>query len=332
VVTVDDVTKALVPDATLTLISLRTNDTRVAKSGAKGSYTFVNLPIGEYKLLIAKPGYATKILDSIVVASSETLSLEAVLPVGSSTETVNVAGSSSSVIESSSNQLATTIDIKQIEDLPLYGRDLSSLATLVPGYAGNPGAGSTTGSFNGQGLTSQGSNIDGTVGSPSRGKYYGNIEPSVQPRIEDIEQMTVVTDQLDLNSGFGQATTQLNFVSRSGSNQFHGRAYFDYRDSALFANSWSNNAVGNPKAKERYLDYGVSVGGPIWRDKLFFFGTYATLKVPGSSSASNYTIASSAQNGTFLFNSGSGSSGTQSSINVLSLAHQQNPASPASFR
>jgi hypothetical protein len=325
VVTVDDATKALVPDATLTLISLRTNDTRVAKSGAKGTYTFVNLPIGEYKLLIAKPGYATKIVDSIVVASSETKSVDAALTVGSSTETVDVA-SSTSVIESSSNALATVIDIKQIEDLPLYGRDLSSLATLVPGYAGNPGAGSTTGSFNGQGLTNQGSNIDGTVGSPERGKYNGNIEPSVQPRIEDIEQMSVVTDQLDLNSGFGQATTQLNFVSRSGSNHFHGRAYFDYRDSALFANDWSNNAVGNPKAKERYLDYGVSVGGPIWRDKLFFFGTYATLKVPGSSSTSDTFIASSAQNGNFLFNSGSGGSGTQSSVNVLSLAQQQNAA------
>ncbi len=326
VVTVDDATKALVPDATLTLVSLRTNDTRMAKSGAKGTYTFANLPIGEYKLLVAKPGYETKILDSIVVASSETTSLEAELPVGSATETVDVTGATGSEVESSSNALTTVIDIKQIENLPLYGRDLSSLATLVPGYAGNPGAGSTTGSFNGQSLTNQGSNIDGTVGSPVRGKYNGNIEPSVSPRIEDIEQMSVVTDQLDLNSGFGQATTQLNFVSRSGSNQFHGRAYFDYRDSALFANDWSNNAVGNIKAKERYLDYGISVGGPVWRNKLFFFGTYATLKVPGSSSTSNAFIAQTAQNGNFLFNSGSGTSGTQSAINVLSLAHQQHAA------
>ncbi len=321
VVTVDDVTKALVPDATLTLISLRTNDTRVAKSGAKGTYTFVNLPIGEYKLLIAKPGYATKIVGSIVVASSETMNVEAALPVGSSTETVDVT-SSSSVIESNSNALTTVIDIKQIENLPLYGRDLTNLAKLVPGYAGDPGG---AGSINGQSLTNQGSNIDGTVGSPVRGKYTGNIEPTVTPRIEDIEQMSVVTDQLDLNSGFGQATTQLNFVSRSGSNQFHGRGYFDYRDSALFANDWSNNAVGNKRAKERYLDYGVSVGGPLWRDKLFFFGTYATLKVPGSTSTSNTFIASSAQNGNFLFNSGSGSSAKQSSVNVLALA-QQNPA------
>ncbi len=320
VVTVDDTTQAVIPGATLTLVSLRTNDTRTAVAGAKGNYTFVNLPIGEYRLTIEKAGYKTTVYDSILVVSSQATDVTAALPVGAASDTVSVAAGATPLIEGSSNAIGTIIDLKQIEDLPLSGRDLTSLATLVPGFAGNPG--STLGSFNGQGLTSQGSNIDGVTGSPARGKYNGNLEPAVQPRIEDIEQMSIVTDQLDLNSGFGQATSQLNFVSRSGSNKFHGRAYNNFRNSALFANSWTNDVTKTRKPEQKYSDFGVSVGGPVLRDKLFFFGTFASLRKPGSASTSDTFIGTAAQTGNFTYGG--------STVNILNLAHQQNPALSAS--
>jgi hypothetical protein len=320
VVTVDDSTQAVIPGATLTLVSLRTNDTRTAVAGPKGNYTFVNLPIGEYRLTIAKAGYKTTVYDSILVVSSQATDIGAKLPVGAASETVDVGAGKTPLIEGSSNAIGTIIDLKQIEDLPLSGRNLSTLASLVPGFAGNPG--STTGSFNGQGLTSQGSNIDGVSGSPARGKYNGNIAPAVSPRIEDIEQMSIVTDQLDLNSGFGQATSQLNFVSRSGSNQFHGRAYNNFRNSALFANSWTNDVTNTPKPKSKYNDFGVSVGGPVLRDKLFFFGTFASLRQPGSAQTSDVFIGTAAQTGNFTYSGGT--------VNILTLANQQNPALSAS--
>ena len=310
----------MIPGATLTLVSLRTNDTRTAIAGPKGNYTFVNLPIGEYRLTIAKAGYKTTVYDSILVVSSQATDVTAALPVGAASETVDVGAGKTPLIEGSSNAIGTIIDLKEIEDLPLTGRDLSKLAALVPGFAGNPG--STLGSFNGQGLTSQGSNIDGVTGSPARGKYNGNIAPAVSPRIEDIEQMSIVTDQLDLNSGFGQATSQLNFVSRSGSNKFHGRAYNNFRNSALFANSWTNDATNTPKPKSKYNDFGVSVGGPVLRDKLFFFGTFASLRKPGSALASNVFIGTAAQTGNFTYSGGT--------INVLNFANHQNPALSAS--
>ena len=95
-------------------------------------------------------------------------------------------------------------------------------------------------------------------------KFTGNTQPAVSPRLEDIEQMTVQTDQLDLNSGFGQASTQINFVSRRGTNQFHGRAYEDFRNSGLNANSWTNDVNGLRKNKLIMNDFGGSVGGPIF--------------------------------------------------------------------
>jgi hypothetical protein len=308
VVTVDDATGAIIPGATLTLTALRTNDTRTAQSEKNGAYSFVNLPIGDYRLTVAKPGYATKIYDDVLVEASKATDLTTALSVGAATDTVRVTAESTPVLETSSNAIGTVVDMKQIEDLPLNGRDITAFSQLVAGY---------NGTYNGLPSTDQGSNIDGVIGNSSRMKFTGNIAPAVSPRLEDIEQMTIQTDQLDLNSGFGQASTQVNFVSRRGGNQFHGRAYEDYRNSGLNANSWANDNAGVRKNKLILNDFGVSVGGPILKDKLFFFGTFAMKKQPGSQSANNTVFTSAAQAGNFTY---TGTDGNSHTVNVLSLA------------
>ncbi len=113
-------------------------------------------------------------------------------------------------------------------------------------------------------------------------KFGGNAQPFVSPRLEDIAEMTVQTDQLDLNQGFGQANMQINFVTRRGTNQFHGRAFEDFQNSVLNANSWLNDAEGLPKSRLILNNFGGSVGGPILKDKLFFFGSFSMSKQPGS--------------------------------------------------
>jgi hypothetical protein len=151
----------------------------------------------------------------------------------------------------------------------------------------------------------------------------------VSPRIESFEQVSVVSDGLNLGNGFGTATTQLNYVSRRGGNQFHGRAYYDFRNSGLNANSWANNAAVNSagvwspvrRAKLIQHDFGVSVGGPILHDKLFFFGTYAEYKQPGTVVASNYIFANSAIQGNFTY---TGTDKVNHTVNVLQLAHNYN--------
>jgi len=316
VVSVEDPSGAMVPEAALTLVAQRTNDVRTAQTTGGGTYTFVNLPIGTYKLTISKTGYANKVYDSVLVQASQSTDLKAALSVGSATDTVRVEAESAPVLETSSNQIGTVVDIKQIESLPLNGRDLTVFAQTVAGY---------NGTYNGLPSTDQGSNIDGVIGNSSRMKFSGNAQPAVSPRLEDIEQMTVQTDQLDLNSGFGQASTQINFVSRRGGNQFHGRVYEDFRNAALNANSWRNDVAKLPKNKLILNDFGGSVGGPILKDKLFFFGTFATRRVPGSFSPYNYLLTSAAQGGDFTYTS---TDGTNKTINLLTLAKQQNPNLP----
>ncbi len=313
-ITATDSTGAVVPGASLELTERSTNSIRNGASERTGTYSFVGLPIGTYSLKVSKQGYATQLLQRIIVDASRTTAVTAVLTVGQVAQVVDVTATSTSVLETSSNAIGTVVDMKQIEDLPLQGRDLTSFSTLVPGY---------NGTFNGLPSTDQGSNIDGVVGNSNRMKFVGNTQPAVSPRLESIEQMTVQTDQLDLNAGFGQSSTQLNFVSRSGTNHFHGRLYEDFRNSGLNANSFQNNAAGVRKNKLILNDFGVSVGGPLLHDRLFFFGSFAMSKQPGSLSATNNFFTSAAQQGNFTYQ---GTDGNTHSVNVLNLASQSNPS------
>src|SRR5581483_2819915 len=186
------------------------------------------------------------------------------------------------------------------------------------------GAGGT-GMWNGEPTYAQGNNVDGVVGSPSRMKFGGNQSASIQPRVENMEEMTVQTDQMDENQGFGQAATQVGFVTKRGTNVFHGQVYEDFRNAYLNANSWSNNARGVKRPPLILNEFGGSVGGPILKDKLFFFASLATSRQPGSASTSNTVLTPAAQAGNFTYVDGSGVSHT---VNVFQVAGAFNPSLP----
>jgi hypothetical protein len=313
-VTVLDQSGAVVQGAKLELRDSGTNDLRKAETRDGGNYTFVNLSLGTYKLTVSKAGYATQVFDAIVVQAAQTTDLSAVLKVGATSEVVVVSAAESPLVETTSSAIGTTIDMKQIENLPIQGRDLGQLAQLVPGFTGG---GQEGGTWNGLPSVAQGNNIDGVIGSSSRMKFGGNAAPAVSPRIEDIQEMTVQTDQLDLNQGYGSSNMQSNFVTRRGSNAFHGRVFEDFRNTVLNANSWNNTVLDLPRNDVKLNDFGGSLGGPIFRDKLFFFGTFAMSKRPGTSNGGVYVLTPDAQQGNFTY---LGDDQAQHTVNVLQLA------------
>ncbi|HUA16840.1 MAG TPA: TonB-dependent receptor [Verrucomicrobiae bacterium] len=321
-VTVLDTSGSVVPGAQLQLQDLATNNVRTAQTQDNGTYTFVNLSLGKYKLSISKTGFKSQVFNDVVVQAAQTTDIKSALPVGTVNETIEVNGGAAPLVETTTNAIGTTVDLKQIEDLPIQGRDLTQLTQLVPGYTGTLADGG--GTWNGLPSIAQGSNIDGVVGSASRMKFSGAAEPAVEPRVENIEEMTVQTDQLDLNQGFGNSTMQINFVTRRGTNAFHGRVYEDHRDDFLNANSWFNDAAtyldpSNPLKKNHFIlnEFGGSLGGPIIKDKLFFFGTFAMSKQPGSINTSEWVLTPSAIAGNFNYTD---SNGNPQSINVLNIA------------
>ena len=307
-VTVLDSAGGIVQSAQLKLQDVATNDVRIAETQGQGSYSFVSLLFGTYNLTVSKDGFETQVLDSITVQSGRTTDLTVVLKIGSASQRVEVIADAAPLMETTASALSTTINMKQIEDLPLGGRNLAPLSNLVPGY---------TGTFNGMRGAATGSNIDGVIDNTSRFKDGGVASPFQSARIEDIQEMTIQTDQLDLNQGFGQANMQVNFVTRRGSNAFHGRLFENFQSSALSANSWGNNANKIPKGKSHLNDFGVSVGGPILKDKLFFFGSYAENKRPGGLFPTNQVLTPSAQQGNFTYTD---TTGKLQTVNVLQVA------------
>ena len=313
-VTVSDASGSVVPAAQLELQDLATNDVRKADTRENGTYSFVNLALGKYKLTVSKTGFKSSIFPEIVVQAAQTTDIKAPLTVGAVAETVEVNAGAAPLVETTTNAIGTTVDLKQIEDLPLQGRDLTSLSYLVPGY---------NGTWDGLPSIAQGDNIDGVIGNTSRMKFGGIPTAgyeSVVPRLENIQEMTVQTEQLNLDQGFGQANMQINFVTRRGSNAFHGRVYEDFRNAALNANSWLNDNAGLKKNPLIQNEFGGSVGGPIVKDKLFFFGTFAMGKQPGSINAHNFIFTQAAQSGVFAYSGGQ--------LNLFTLAQNYNASHP----
>lgn len=318
-VTVIDPSGSLVPGAVLELRDLQTNAVMRAETGDRGTHAFVNLALGTYRLAVSKGGFKTQNFNEVIVQAAKTTDIAATLTVGAVNETVEVTTSEAPLVDTTSNAIGTNINLKQIEDLPIQGRDLSQLSQLVPGYSGT---------WDGLPAIAQGNNIDGVIGSSTRMKFSGNATPAVQPRLEDMEEMTVQTEQLNLDQGYGQSNMQVNFVTRRGTNRYHGRVFDDFRNAALNANSWTNDAQtaldpSNPQKKNpiKLNDFGGSIGGPIIKNKLFFFGSFAESRQPGTAAASNYVLTQAAQAGDFTYGS--------QTVNVFTLAQNYNASNPS---
>src|SRR5262245_61767448 len=309
---------ALVPGAQLQLTDRATNDQRTAATQQTGTYSFVNLAYGTYKLTVTKSGFQTQILQEVLVQTSRDTSVTVALKIGNTTEKIEVVSAATPLVETDSNQMATTIDTKQVVNLPLGGRAMFQFAFLVPGYS-STGYLSGTGTFeNMPGGAIQSADYDGTpaLASRFRSSGFGFGTSAVSPRIENIAEMTISTGQLDL-SGSGASAMRISLVTRRGSNAFHGRVFEDFRNTSLNANSWSNNARSVPRNILKLNDFGFSVGGPIWKNRLFFFGTYAQSIQPGSNNATASVLSPGAQQGLFQYRD---TSGVLQTLNVLSLA------------
>lgn len=317
-VTVVDPQGAVVPSAEVKLVDPASGDTRVGKTTDGGTYSFQNLSVGNYRLEVSSAGFAPQQIPNVLVQTTKTTDIQIKLAVGTQVQTVQVE-SATPVLETSTNAIGNVIDPKQVETLPMAGRNLTQLARLSPGYVGAGG----TGMWNGEPTYAQGNNVDGTVGSPSRMKFGGNQSSSIQPRVENMEEMTIQTDQMDENQGFGQAATQVGFVTKRGTNAFHGQVYEDFRNAYLNANSWSNDARGLKRPGLILNDFGGSVGGPVIKDKLFFFASLGTSRQPGSASSSNTVLTSGAQAGNFAYVDAGGVSHT---VNLFQVASSYNAA------
>src|SRR5713226_2133323 len=325
-VAVLDPAGATVPGAQLQLRDTETNDIRKAETQGNGTYSFPNLSFGIYQLTVTKPGFDTEVFQSVQVQTARVTTVNVILKVGGTTQTVTVTDAASPLLETDSSTLSDTLDTKQVVNLPVSGRNIMSLAFLVPGWSSTSGVGAdaqgrilsngTWDNLPGGAVVS--ADFDGTPGISNRfrsgGFNYGTT--AVQPRIEDVAEMTTQTAQVDLG-GIGTSAMRISIVTRRGSNAFHGRVYEDFRNHVLNANSWINNARNQQRNIFKLNDFGGSVGGPILKNKLFFFGTWAESIQHFSGNLTATVLSPAAQQGLFSYKDASGALQT---INLLQVA------------
>lgn len=273
--TVTDGQGAAIAGANVTITNADTADSRNQKSDKDGSYNFPSLPIGRYTLTVTMEGFKTFEVKDVLLHVNDSLTLDAQLSIGARTETIEVAANATQV-ELNNADLSGTIAGKQITELPLNGRSFAQLLTLVPGVAQDNGF-----AYNQKGLNG-GADISISGGASNANTFLvdgaNNVDVGsgrtllVYPSIDSIEEFKVERNSYGAQFG-GNSGGQVTLITKSGTNLFHGSAYYFGRNDVLDANNTNlkANNPGAPTPKLRRNDFGYTVGGPIIKDKIFFF-------------------------------------------------------------
>ncbi len=290
---VTDASGAVLPGASVIATDTLTGIKTSVKTDAKGFYSLPALPIGTYDLEISHAGFKTYRKTGMVIDANAAIRADAGLDVGAISEQVEVRMDSVHV-ETQSTQMGEVIESKSIEAVPLNGRSYIDLLALQPGVSpynsgdtGTPGLGDAGNqSVNGQRETSNGFMVNGS--NVEEGKNNG---AAIIPNLDSIEEFRIITNNFDAEYG-NYSGGQINVVTKSGTNNFHGSGFEFLRNTALDATQYFTDSV--PVFRQN--QFGSTFGGPIRKDKTFFFvdyqGTRQTQSSPATTtvpSAGNFT-------------------------------------------
>ncbi|WP_263409619.1 TonB-dependent receptor [Terriglobus tenax] len=297
--TITDVTGADLPGATIKVTEQNTGAVRTVQSDAAGGYILTNLPIGTYTLAISHEGFKTSQQSGVTIVADAKLTSNFSLSLGGTTEVIEVQGGAVEALNTTSGELARVIDSKQVENLALNGRNYTQLLTLIPGaVVTNPDIFSVTTSLasnnqtiNGNRSDSNNLTVDGAYNqvAGSNGSLMNNVGADF------IGEVKINTSNSSAEYGRTQGPT-FNIVTKSGTNAFHGGAFEFLRNNYLDA----TNYIARKKTQLIYNDFGFFIGGPIIRNKLFFFVGEEWKRLRQQAVASNFTVPSTAMlNGDF---------------------------------
>ena len=308
--TVTDSTGAVIPGANVTLRDLSTNHTLTAKTNRSGVYVFNQLPPSHFALTVSSKGFRTKVLPDVGIVPEQPNTKNVQMQAGSAAQTVTVNGNQTPLLETSTASIGGTISSREIQHMPSFGRDPFQLAQLAPGAFGNgaQAAGGGASSLPGSNRSSTGAagGIFTTENAPqvvANGNQNENNGISIDgistvsavwggasvitPSEDSIQDVKIVTNSYDAENGrFSGA--QIQVISKSGSNRVHGSAFLlAYRPGLNAYQAWNGPgslAAGTPASRgltkdtQRYNQWGGSIGGPFWKNHLFGFFNYETLR------------------------------------------------------
>jgi hypothetical protein len=287
--TVTDASGAVVSGATVKVHNVNTGQDQTVQTGADGNYSVAELQIGTYTVTISQSGFQTSVTNSVSVDVASERRLDVSLKPGQVTEKVEVSGESLPQVETTTNDLGGVITAKTVENLPVNGRDYTKLIYLNPGVSGSPDQISDSpgsfGEFSMNGARGRSNNylIDGTDmndgyrNDPAINEAGVFGTPSTILPLDAIAEVNVISN---FQPEYGRSAGAIvNIVTKSGTNMFHGSAAEYFRNDALDARNYFND-VGQPKAPFHNNQYGAAVGGPIIKNKTFFYADYEGQQEP----------------------------------------------------
>jgi hypothetical protein len=303
--TVTDSSGASLADATVKVTNLGTNETRSAKTTGAGTYSFPNLNAGVYRVEVEVSGFKRFTRNGVEVQVDLATRVDAAMQVGNVTETV-VVTTEAPPLQTDSASLGTTIGQKEVESIPLSGRNVNNMLTLVPGVVAqggtygnavnNQGGGARTNAIGfgnyaiGGGFGNQSSFfVDGVASNA----VAGNLNALI-PSQDVVQEFRVATNNVSAEYG-SYAGGVINLTTKSGTNTFHGAAYEYLRNKVLNANDYFTNLQGKPRPPLVQNQFGATLGGPLVKDRTFFFGGFERQTISSATQVVPYTVPTAAE-------------------------------------
>ncbi len=266
--TVADSTGAVVPGATITLKSLDTGATQTATTNQSGTFRFTLLKPGNYEVSATTSGLKSDV-QKVSVQVGQAVSIDLVAKVQSTQQVIEV-NAAATLVNAENANLSTTFTTQQVLQLPAPGGDITTVAFTVPGVAMSTGAG--YGNFSSHGLPGT-SNLY-TINGDDYNDPYLNLNNSGASNLllgqDEISEASVVSNAYSVQYG-RQAGAQVNYVTKSGTNGIHADLLFNFNNHLMNANDFFNNASGTPRPYAVSRQWGADIGGPILKNKLFFY-------------------------------------------------------------
>ena len=280
--TVTDPSGATISGANVEVTAVDTGLSQGRKTNSNGYYRFPGLPVGQFTVTVSNPSFKTKVIEQVTLQVGETHTLDVALVVGEISEKVEIKAEAGPA-ERTSAAAATVINTEQIANLPVNGRDWSGLTLLAPFAQDDGGGDQRTIRFAGRARDDNNFNFDG-VDAGGIQEQAQKSQTRLQISEDAVEEYRVNSALYDVEYGT-QAGGQINVVTKSGSNDFHGTAFGYLRNSVFDARNFDDfapDASGNPTIPAilpfRMGQYGMTLGGPIKKDKTFFFLSYEGLR------------------------------------------------------
>jgi len=267
--TVSDPTGALIPGVEVTAKNVNTGVVSTSVTNESGAYRFPALQPGNYEVNAALPGFQPQAF-RLTLGTAQQINQNFTLQVGTVAQAVEVTAAADELLTAVTASVGTVLPSNQMKELPLVSRNVMDLVTTaMPGVTGTGNADSTFAGITANASANVSIAMDGVT--MNTGRHTQGLKPTFFVNPDMIDEMRVVVAPVDAE---GRGAAQIQMRAKSGTNQFHGAATWNIRNSALNANSWSNNRLGNPPLWYNRHETTESVSGPIIKNKTFFFVLY----------------------------------------------------------